>query len=84
MSIKLKAVYKLIPPPWYDREVTEENIEDLALFTGDMLDIRNNKVFINGRWRTLSNKLKAQSSGMACIRLYNNWLKVFYDFVVKE
>ncbi|MEQ8221668.1 MAG: hypothetical protein ABRQ37_05160 [Candidatus Eremiobacterota bacterium] len=49
MSIKLKAVYKLIPPAWYDREVTEENIEDLALFTGDMLEVRNNKVFTNGQ-----------------------------------
>lgn len=80
MAIKLKAVYKLIPPAWYDREVTEENIEDLSLFTGDMLEVRNNKVFINSRWRTLNKKLKDQSSGMTCIRLYNNWLKVFYDW----
>ena len=43
MSIKLKAVYKLIPPAWYNSEITEENIEDLALFTGDMLDISMHK-----------------------------------------
>lgn len=80
MSIKLKAFYKLIPPAWYDREVTEENIEDLSLFTGEMLEVRNNRVFINSRWRTLNNKLKDQSSGMTFIKLYNTWLKVFYEW----
>jgi hypothetical protein len=80
MSIKLKAVYKLIPPSWYDREITEENIEDLSIFTGDMLEVRNNKVFLNGQWRSLIRKLKGQSSGMTCIKLYNTWLKVFYDW----
>ena len=79
MAIKLKAVYKLIPPAWYSNEITEENMEDLGLFTGDMLDIRNNKVFLNGRWRTLNKKLKDQSSGMTCIKLYSTWLKVFYE-----
>ena len=80
MAIKLKAVYKLTPPVWYAGEITEANIEDLALFTGDMLDIRNNKVFINGRWRTLNKQLKGQASDMAYIKLYNSWLKVFYDW----
>jgi hypothetical protein len=67
MAIKLKAVYKLIPPAWYNNEITEENMEDFGLFTGDMLDIRNNKVFLNSRWRTLNKKLTGQSSGMAYI-----------------
>jgi hypothetical protein len=80
MAIKLKAVYKLIPPVWYDSEITEASIEDLALFTGDMLTIRNNKVFINGRWRTLNKQLTGQSPDMAYIKLYNSWLKVFYDW----
>jgi hypothetical protein len=79
MSIKLKAVYKLIPPVWYDREVIEENIEDLAFFKGDMLVVMNNKVFINGRFRSLDKKLKGQASDMAYVKLYNTWLKVFYD-----
>jgi hypothetical protein len=80
MTIKLKAVYKLIPPAWYDREVTEENIEDLVLFTGDMLEVRNNKVYTNGQWRSLNKQLKGQSSDMTCIKLYNTWLKVFYEW----
>jgi hypothetical protein len=80
MSIKLKAVYKLIPPAWYDRKVIEENIEDLALFTGDMLEVRNNKVFMKGRWRTLNKQLKGQTSDMAYVKFYNTWLKVFYDW----
>ena len=79
MPIKLKAVYKLIPPAWYNSEITEENMEDLGLFTGDMLDIRNNKVFLNGRWRTFNKQLTGQYSGMTYIRLYSTWLKVFYE-----
>jgi hypothetical protein len=80
MSIKLKAVYKLIRPAWYDREVTEENIEDLVLFTGEMLEVRNNKVFMNGQWRSLHKQLNGQTSDMTYVKFYNTWLKVFYSW----
>jgi hypothetical protein len=80
MSIKLRAVYKLIPPAWYSGDVTEENIEDLSLFTGEMLEVRNNKVFLNSQWRCLDKKLKDQPSHMAYIKFYNTWLKVFYEW----